>query len=57
MKFRRTKQYKGFIIAADENGDYSVFTMEEWSLGHGCRYPEWESCGTVYEAMEWIDSE
>ena len=52
---KKLKQYKGFIVAIDKEGTHHIFTKEEWSYGHGCRYPEWEA-DTLNECLEFIDS-
>jgi hypothetical protein len=48
-------KYKGFVIALKPDGYYDIYTKEEWSYGHGMRYPEHEA-GTIQEARDFIDS-
>jgi hypothetical protein len=52
---KKVKAYKGFIIAQDKEGLFHIFTKEEWSYGHGYRYPEAEA-GNMQEAKDFIDS-
>lgn len=52
---KKVKMYKGFVIAQSKDGLYHIFTKDEWSYGHGCRYPEHE-VGSVEEAIDFIDS-
>ena len=47
-------KYKGFMIQEDDEGDFNVFTMDEWEMGKGNRYPEWTT-QSLDEAKEWID--
>ena len=54
-KLRKVRQYRGFIIAVDENDFYHIFTKEEWSYGKGFRYPEHEA-GSMQEAIDFIES-
>jgi hypothetical protein len=52
------KQYKGFIIVkADEDSGYQywIFTKDEYSMGKGYRYPEWEA-DELQECIDFIDS-
>ena len=53
---KKVRTYKGFVIALEKaSGRYQLFTKEEWAYGHGCRYPEHDTC-TIGEAIEFIDS-
>lgn len=49
------KRYKGFVIQWLSDDEYLVFTKDEWSMGKGNRYPEWEAC-SEQEAKDFIDS-
>jgi hypothetical protein len=51
---KKVKQYKGFIIALDQESRYQLFTKDEWSYGKGMRYAEHDTC-TLDEAKEFID--
>ena len=51
----KVKTYKNHIIAVNPEGSqWQVFTKEEWSMGEGCRYPEFDDCGSLKEAIETI---
>lgn len=53
---KKVKQYKGFVIAlSKEDGQYHIFTKDEWGYGAGCRYAEHEA-GSIQEAIDFIDS-
>lgn len=56
INMKKIKQYKGFIIAMDKDGDYHVFTKDEYSMGEGYRYAEWECGKYIQEAIDFIDS-
>lgn len=58
----KVSTYKGFKIKETKKqiGDnletvYEVFTADEWSMGEGYRYSEWEA-GSSKEAREFIDN-
>lgn len=54
---KKVQVYKGFVIAVNKAGDqYQVFTQEEWSMGEGYRYAEYDDCGSVQECKDNIDS-
>ncbi len=50
----KVKSYKNFIIAT-ENEIYHIFTKEEYLMGNGYRYPEFEVC-SIQEAIDFINS-
>jgi hypothetical protein len=52
---KKVKNYKGFIIALDKEGNYNIFTKDEWILGNGCRYSEFET-ESINEAIDFINS-
>lgn len=53
---KKVKTYKGFVIAKDQNGEYFVFSTDEWAYGEGLRTAEFE-CGTdIQEAIDNINS-
>lgn len=52
---KKVKSYKGFIVAVDKEGTFNIFTKDEWVLGNGCRYPEFET-GSINEAIDFINS-
>lgn len=59
---KKVKLYKGYVIAESnererEEGkpDFQVFTAEEWAYGEGCRYPEFDDCCSLAEAIGSID--
>lgn len=50
---KKVKMYKGYVIAVNKEGtQYQVFTKEEWSYGEGFRYPEFDDCASIKEAIE-----
>lgn len=60
---RKIKQYKGFVIAEatekeltnkDTSYKYHAYLKDDWSLGKGYRYPEWEA-DNLHECIEFID--
>lgn len=48
---QKVAMFKGWVIAhiVTEN-KFQVFSREEWSYGEGCRYPEFDDCGSIEEA-------
>lgn len=56
---KKVKTVGAFIIASGKEkygvSSYSfhIFTKDEWSMGEGFRYPEWQ-CDSLAEAIEWI---
>ncbi len=50
---QKVATHKGMVIAfiAAEN-KYQVFTKDEWSMGEGFRYPEFDDCGSLQEAKD-----
>lgn len=52
---RKVKSYKGFVVAMDQEGIFNIFAKDEWRLGDGFRYSEFEA-GTMNEALDFIDS-
>lgn len=58
-KVKKQAKHKGYIIAVESDKlgtvlGYHIYTLEEWNMGNGLRYPEWEGCGTLQEAIDWI---
>lgn len=53
---KKVKNYKGFVIAVNNDGEYLVFTKEEWAYGPGVRYVEHECGSDIQEAIDFIDS-
>lgn len=56
-----SKKYKGFLILLNkESGYYDIYLPED--AEEGIRYcrdfasPDWDGCGTIEEAQQWIDS-
>jgi hypothetical protein len=52
---KKVKAHKGYIIAVSKDGIYQVFTKDEWSMGEGYRYPEYDDCGSLQEAIDNIN--
>jgi ribosomal protein L19 len=54
---KRVQNYHGWVIAWEkETQTHQVFTAEEWSMGEGLRYPEFDDCGSVQECKDQIDN-
>jgi hypothetical protein len=53
---KKIKAYKGFIIALDKQGNHIIFTKDEWVMGEGFRYAEFEAGENIQEAIDFIDS-
>lgn len=51
----KVRAYKGFKIEEANENTFNVYTADEWSMGKGFRYPEWEA-GSLQEARDFIDS-
>lgn len=49
---KKVKTHKGFVIAVRKDGIYQVFTKDEWAYGEGLRYPEYDDCGSLQEAID-----
>jgi len=54
LKAKKISVYKGYIIA-QRGEEFEVYTKDEWTMGEGFRYPEFEVCGTIEEAKQNID--
>lgn len=46
-------RHKGHVISKVHEGNYWIYTDEEWAYGPGLRYPAWSTC-SLEEAIEWI---
>lgn len=46
--------YKGFKIVQLPDGRFEIYTSEEWAMGKGYRYAEFDT-GTIEEAKDFID--
>jgi hypothetical protein len=49
---KKVKTVKGMVIAQSKDGEYHIFTKDEWSCGEGFRSEEWSTTG-LNEAVEW----
>lgn len=50
---KKIKTINKLVIAQDKTtGEYSIFTISEWSYGQGYRYPEYEGIEKIEEATE-----
>jgi hypothetical protein len=55
---KKVATYKGHTIVLDPNNKvnehqyYLVFTNDEWSMGKGLRYPEFEGMGSIQECKD-----
>lgn len=62
MKLKKIKTHKGWIIAENVKPEdeyeskYQVFKKDEWEMGEGCRYAEFDDCGSIQECIDNIDS-
>lgn len=53
---KKVKMFKGYVIAVNkDNTQWQVFAKEEWDMGEGCRYAEFDDCGSLQEAMDVIE--
>lgn len=53
-RMKKVKMYKGYVIAQNSE-HFQVFTKDEWSMGEGCRYPEFDDCGSIEECISNIE--
>lgn len=58
---KKVKDMNGYVIAElnskerqELNTNYQVFTKDEWKYGEGCRYPEYDDCETLQQAIELV---
>ena len=52
---KKMKEVNGMVISlvSEEGRDsFSVYTKDEWSMGKGCRYPEFDGIESMNEALE-----
>jgi len=49
---KKIKKVNGLIIAQDKDGTYSVFLEDEWTMGQGFRYAEFDGISNLDEAVE-----
>jgi hypothetical protein len=54
ISMKKIRIYKGWVIAANKEG-WHVFSKDEYSMGEGFRYPEFE-CSSEEECISNIDS-
>ena len=49
---KKVKTVKGLVIAQSKDGEFHIFTKEEYSCGEGFRMEEWNTT-SLEEALEW----
>jgi len=49
---KKVKTIKGLVIAQSKDGEFHIFTKDEYSQGEGFRSEEWNTTNLA-EAIEW----
>lgn len=56
MASKKVGTVADFVIALEEDGHYSLYFKDDWSLGEGFRYPEMDGFASPEQARGWAKS-